>query len=413
MIKDMNYDAPAADINRWRTLSLGIGGILSIIILVVALVFPSQREDALRAWLLGFIFWGGIGIGGLGVLILQYLTGGAWGIVIRRIAEAASRTLPIIFALFLPVMFGITYIYEWTHLLTVVTPDGKIADKIIEWKQPYLSIEWFIIRAVLYFILWGVMAALLNRWSAAQDKTNDYDTAFKMQEDASKFSGPTMVFYVVVVSFAAIDWVMTLDPHWFSTIWGLLFAVSWALSFFCFAVAILAVLADKAPFNRVLGKRHFHDIGKLMLALVMVWAYFNFSQFLIIWSGNLPEETRWYLTRMEGVWGAIGIILIILHFAFPFLVLLNRDIKRNSKYLAIMAGFILLLRIVDIYYQIGPSPRVGGHIDGFHISIWDFVAPFAVGGIWLWYFFGELLKRPLLPVNDPYLDNAIKHGKEH
>lgn len=153
MTRDTNFDAPVADISRWRNISLGIGGIGSIIILVVALLFPEQREDALRAWLLGFIFWGGIGIGGLGVLLLQYLTGGAWGIAIRRIAEAASRTLPIIFVLFLPVMFGMTYIYEWTHLL----PKGdKVVDKIVAWKQPYLSIEWWIARAVGYFILWGI-----------------------------------------------------------------------------------------------------------------------------------------------------------------------------------------------------------------------------------------------------------------
>jgi len=406
MDRDTNFDAPAIEINRWRTLALGIGGVLSAVILVVALIFPEQREDALRAWLLGFIFWGGIGIGGLGVLILQYLTGGAWGVVIRRIAEAASRTLPIIFVLFLPIMFGITYIYEWTHLIGT-------GDKIVDWKQPYLSVEWFIIRAVLYFVLWGIMAYFLNNWSLRQDQTTDYATAVKMGEDASKFSGPTMVFYVVVVSFAAIDWVMTLDPHWFSTIWGLLFATGWALSFFCFAVAVLALLGDKAPMNRVLGKRHFHDIGKLMLALVMVWAYFNFSQYLIIWSGNLPEETRWYLGRMEGTWGIIGILLIVFHFAFPYLVLLNREVKRNSKYLALMAIFILVLRVVDMFYLIGPSPRVSGHAEGFHISIWDFVAPFAVGGIWLWYFFGQLLKRPLMPVNDPFFENAIKHGKEH
>ena len=406
MTRDTSFDAPAADINRWRTLALGIGGILSIIILVVALIFPEQREDVLRAWLLGFIFWGGIGIGGLGVLILQYLTGGAWGVVIRRIAEAASRTLPVIALLFVPIAVGMNYIYEWTHLL-------HTNDKIVQWKQPYLSVEWFLIRAALYFVLLGVMAYLLNRWSLRQDQTNDYATAVKMQEDASKFSGPTMVFYVLVVSFAAIDWVMTLDPHWFSTIWGLLFVAGWGLSFFCFAVAILALLSDKAPMNRILGKRHFHDIGKLMLALVMVWAYFNFSQFLIIWSGNLPEETRWYLTRMDGTWGVIGILLIVFHFAFPYLVLLNREVKRNSKWLAILACFILLLRLTDMFYLIGPSPRTSGHNAGFHISIWDFVAPVAVGGIWLWYFFGELLKRPLVPVNDPYLENAIKHGKGH
>jgi len=405
MIRDANYDAPA-DISRWRTLALGIGGIGTILLLVVALIFPEQREQALRSWLLGFIFWGGIGVGGLGVLLLQHLTGGAWGIVVRRIAEAASRTLPIIFVLFLPLMFGVTYLYEWTHL-----PD----DPIIQARQPYLNVGWWMFRAVLYFILWYVMAYFLNKWSLRQDQAGDYETALKMTEDMSKFSGPTMVFYVLVVSFAAIDWVMTLDPHWYSTIWGLLFAVGWALSFFCFAVAILALLSDKAPMNRVLGKRHFHDIGKLMLALVMVWAYFNFSQFLIIWSGNLPEETVWYLTRMEGAWGVIGILLIVFHFAFPYLVLLNREVKRNSKWLAILACFILLLRLVDMYYLIGPSPRVGMHgvEQAFNISWMDFVAPIAVGGIWLWWFFGELVKRPLLPITEPFLENAIKHGKGH
>jgi len=406
MIRNTNFDAPVADINRWRTIALGVGGIGSAVILIAALISPEQREDALRAWLLGFIFWGGIGIGGLGILLLQYLTGGAWGVAIRRIAEAASRTLPIIFVLFLPIMFGATYIYEWTHLL-------EKGDKIIEARQPYLNLGWWMFRAVLYFVLWYVMAFFLNRWGLRQDQTKNPEEAAKMLGDASAFSGPTMVFYVLVVSFAAIDWVMTLDPHWFSTIWGLLFAVGWALSFFCFAVAIWAALSDKAPMNRILGKRHFHDVGKLMLALVMVWAYFNFSQLLIIWSGNLPEETRWYLTRMEGAWGVIGILLIFFHFAFPFLVLLNREIKRNSKWLALLACFILLLRLVDMYYLIGPSPRISGHEAGFHISLWDFVAPFAVGGIWLWYFFGELLKRPLVPVNDPFLESAIEHGRGH
>lgn len=411
--ENVNYNAPVADLNRWRTIALGIGGIISIVILGIALFLPEQREQALRAWLLGFIFWGGIGIGGLGILILQHLTGGAWGIVIRRTAEACSRTLPIIALLFVPIAVGVAThsIYEWTQLI------GK--DDAVNWRADsgYLTPLWFIIRAVLYFVLWGVMAYFLNKWSLQQDQTDDFDTALKMAEDSSKFSGPTMVFYVLVVSFAAIDWVMTLDPHWYSTIWGLLFATGWALSCFCFSVALLAVLANKAPMNRVLGSRHFQDIGKLMLALVMVWAYFNFSQFLIIWSGNLPEETRWYLTRMEGTWGVIGILLIVFHFAFPFLVLLNRDLKRNAKWLAATAIFILILRLVDMFYLIGPSPQIGlgGKEADFASSFtWMYiVAPLGVGGIWLWYFFGELMKRPLVPINDPYLESAINHGKAH
>ncbi len=407
----INYNAPT-DLTRWRPIALGIGGIFSMIVLGVALFLPEQREQALRAWLLGFIFWGGIGIGGLGILILQHLTGGAWGIVIRRIAEACSRTLPIIAVLFVPIAIGVAMhsVYQWTNLI------GK-DDDIVNWRQPYLTPFWFIVRAAMYLALLWTMQYFLNKWSLKQDQSNDFETALKMAEDSSKFSGPTMVFYVLVVSFAAIDWVMTLDPHWYSTIWGLLFATGWALSCFCFAVALLAALANMAPMNRVLGSRHFQDIGKLMLALVMVWAYFNFSQFLIIWSGNLPEETRWYLARMEGTWGVIGVLLIVFHFAFPFLVLLNRDLKRNAKWLAATAILILFLRLVDMFYLIGPSPQIGmgGKSADFITSFsWMYlIAPLGVGGIWLWYFFGELMKRPLVPVNDPYLESAINHGKAH
>jgi hypothetical protein len=217
------------------------------------------------------------------------------------------------------------------------------------------------------------------------------------------------------VSFAAIDWVMTLDPHWYSTIFGLLFVIGWAFSCLAFVIAILAWLSDREPMRSIVGKKHFHDLGKLMLAFVMVWAYFNFSQFLIIWSGNLPEETEWYITRQQGVWGAIGLALIVFHFAFPFLVLLSRDVKRNAKWISLVAVFILIMRLVDMYFIIGPAPMVGmgGKEMAFHLSWMDFVAPIAVGGIWLWWFFGELIKRPLIPVNDPYLENAIAHGKGH
>jgi NADH:ubiquinone oxidoreductase subunit 3 (subunit A) len=208
---------------------------------------------------------------------------------------------------------------------------------------------------------------------------------------------------------------MTLDPHFFSTMWGLLFVAGWALSTFSFSVIILTWLSNREPMNRVIGKRHFHDIGKLMLAFTMVWAYFNFSQYLIIWSGNIPEETKWYIPRVQGTWGAIAMLLIIFHFAFPFLVLLSREIKRNSKWLSMLAAFILVMRLIDMYYLIGPSPTLEshGHEVAFHLSWMDFVAPIAVGGIWLWWFFGELLKRPLVPVNDPYFENAINHGKGH
>jgi hypothetical protein len=406
MLRSTNFEAPAAEINRWRTLSLGIGGIASIIILVIALIFPEQREQALRSWLLGFIFWGGIGFGSIGVLLLQYLTGGAWGVMLRRILEAASRTLPVLFVLFLPILLGITYLYAWTHMAD---------DKIIQERGAYMTIEWFIFRSVLYFVLFGCMAYFLNKWSLQQDSAATDDEAAKYLADMGKFSGPTIIFFVLTVTFASVDWVMTLDPHFFSTMWGFLFVAGWALSTFSFSVVILTWLSNREPMNRIIGKRHFHDIGKLMLAFTMVWAYFNFSQYLIIWSGNIPEETKWYIPRVQGGWGAIAVLLIIFHFAFPFLVLLSRDIKRSSKWLSLLAAFILVMRLIDMYYLIGPSPTIEshGHEVPFHLSWMDFVAPIAVGGIWLWWFFGELMKRPLVPINDPYLENAINHGKGH
>ncbi len=409
-----NFNAPKADIGRIQTIALGIGGIFSLIVLGAALAFPEYREEALRGWLVGFIFWGGIGIGAIGITMLQYLTGGAWGVVIRQILGAASRTLPLIFLLFIPIMIAAYtgHLYAWSRpdLIT-----DELTKHAIEHRGAFQTPIWWLIRTLAYFVVFGVIVYLLNKWSAEQDASNGYEESSSILGRATAFSGPTMVFYVLVVTFAAVDWVMSLDASWFSTIWGLLFAVGWALSCFCFTVIILAFLFDKEPMNRVLGKRHFHDLGKLMLALVMVWAYFNFSQYLIIWSGNLPEETQWYLTRMNGGWGAFGVFLIVFHFAVPFIILLSREVKRKPKMLAIVAGFILVMRIADMLYLIEPSPMIGGAVNmsGFHITLFDIAAPLGVGGIWLWYFFAQLQKRPLVPAMDPFFENAIEHGKGH
>ena len=405
MANPENYQTPA-EIGRWRTLSLGLGGI-ALIIWAVGAYFNT--EQALRSWLLGFIFWGGIALGSLGVLMLQYLTGGAWGVVIRRILEAATRTLPLVIIMFIPLAIGVwTHsFYEWTHL--------PPTDHVMEVRGIFMTPWFWIVRSIGYFFLFSIMVYLLNKWSVQQDKTVTVEESRLVLEKASRFSGPTMVIYALTVTFAVIDWMLTLDPHWFSTMWGLLFVAGWALSCFCFVVAILAYLSDKAPMDRVVGKRHFHDLGKLMLALTMVWAYFNFSQFLIIWAGNLPEETVFYLTRMKGAWGYMGIALIAFHFAFPFLVLLQQDFKRRAKWIATLAMFILVMRLVDMFYIIGPSARVSGVLENgaFYVSWMDFVAPIAVGGIWLWWFFGELIKRPLVPAKDPYFEEAIEHGRGH
>jgi hypothetical protein len=399
-----NFQAPA-DLNKMRTVALGVGGI-ALVIWAVGAYFNT--EQALRSWLVGFVFWGGIGIGSLGILMLQYLTGGAWGVVMRRVVEAGARTLPIIFVLFLPLAFGVRSLYEWTHL--------PATDPTVIQRGWFMTPESWILRSVAYFVVLGFITYMLNKWSVAQDKAADYEEGSTYLATASRFSGPMMVIYALIVTFASVDWVMMLDPHFFSTIWGLLFVVGWALSCFCFSVSILAYLSDKAPMDRVLGRRHFHDIGKLMLALVMVWAYFNFSQYLIIWSGNIPEETGWFLARTTKGWGYVAWGLVLLHFAAPFLVLLMQDLKRRPRTLAMVGIFILLMRFVDMYWLIGPSPRINtaGYEGGWFTLSWlDIVAPIAVGGVWLWYFFGQLMKRPLVPVMDPFLESAIEHGHGH
>ena len=401
-----NYQAPA-ELNGIRSLALGVGGIGTLVWAVGLYLSPEQ---ALRSWLLGYIFWGGIGLGAIGILILQYLTGGAWGVVIRRTAEAASRTLPVIILLFLPIAIGVYghRVYEWTHL--------PPTDHAIEARGIYLLPWSWIARSVIYFALFGVMVYLLNGWSAKQDKSANFEEAAGWLGKATAFSGPTMVIFALTVTFAAVDWVMTLEPHWFSTMWGLLFVAGWALSCLCFCVVVLAFLHDKVPMNRVLGRRHFHDVGKLMLALVMVWAYFNFSQYLIIYSGNIPEETVWFIKRSTGGWGWMAWGLILFHFAVPFLILLQQGLKRRPVRLATVAIFILFMRLVDMFFLIGPSPRIDAHggPQGLFIVSWmDFVAPIAVGGIWVWYFLGQLMSRPLVPVMDPFLENAIEHGHGH
>lgn len=403
---DNTFQSPAF-LDRWQNIALGIGGIFTIIWIVGCLI---DTENALRGWLLGFTLVAGLGMGSIGILFLQYLTGGAWGVVIRRVAEACTRTIPILALLFIPIGMGVFNLYEWAN-----HPE----DHFVAARGIYLQPFWWEVRSVLYFALFGFMAYMLNKWSRQQDASESYEESAMYLGIATKFSGPAIIFYVLLVTFLSVDWLMTLEPHWFSTMWGFLFVAGWALSCFCFSVLILANLADKAPLDRVLGKRHFHDLGKLMLALVMVWAYFNFSQYLIIWSGNLTEETPFYVIRSKGMWGAIGIILILFHFAFPFLILLMQDFKRKAKWLAATAAFIIFMRLVDVFYIIGPSPKLGelaihDRLDvAFRLTPWDIVAPIAVGGLWFAYFVYQLKKRPLVPYKDPFFLNAIKHGREH
>jgi len=385
------YTAPPF-VRRWQQLGLIVGVVFLIILSAGTFL---DRLQFFRSYLYGFTFWVGISVGSLALLMLQHLTGGGWGLVIRRVLEAATRTLPLMVILFVPIVVGAHWIYPWTN------PEKMASPALLAKSRGYLNLQFFIVRAAIYFAIWIVLAYFLNRWSLEQDRTASSESTKRMQV----LSGPGMVLFVFTVTFAAIDWLMSLDPEWSSTIYGFIFVAAWSLSALAFVIAVMALLAKHEPMNHVVAQLHFHDLGKLLLALVMLWAYFAFSQFLIIWSGNLPEEISWYLPRIRGGWGAIALTVVILHFAMPFLFLLSRSLKRDASKLAIVAALILVMRLIDLLWMIAPE-----FTEHFRISWMDVVAPIAIGGLWFAAFAWQLSKRALIPMNDPEYETVVEQA---
>jgi len=367
---------------------------VGFVVLLVSAFF--DRKQFFQAYIVGFTFWSGIAVGSLALLMLQHLTGGGWGLVIRRILEASTRTLPLVVLLFIPIIIGAHSLYEWTD------PAVLEANKVVRGKTPYLNLQFFTIRAAVFFGVWLILAFFLNKWSLEQDRTGDRAYAKNMRV----LSGPGMVLLIFSVTFAAIDWFMSLEPEWSSTIYGFIFVASWSLSALAFTIAVIANLAKSEPMNRIVAALHFHDLGKLLLALVMLWAYFAFSQFLIIWSGNLPEEIHWYMTRMHGAWGVIIITVAILHFGAPFLFLLSRSLKRNPSKLVIVAGLVLVMRVIDLWWMLIPA-FTHEHFPVRTILSYV-VSPIAIGGLWIAFFTYQLGKRALIPINDPQFESVME-----
>jgi hypothetical protein len=384
-----------ADIRRWRGRFL-ILGIIGVILL--ALAWVTTPTQFYRSYLWAYIYVLGIAAGSLAWLMLQYLTGGAWGVVVRRIAEAAARTLPLMLLLFIPIAIGHTSLYPWAH------PDLVAADPILKHKQVYLNFPFWLVRAAVILGGWVFLSFYLNRWSAIEDREGPRPAHSKM----ARISAPGLIFWVFAVTFLAIDWAMSLNPDWFSTMFGLLFVAGQSLSGIAFLITTLVFLSQRRPMNEVLTPRHLRDVGTLMFANVMLWAYFAFSQWLIIWAGNLPDEIPWYIERLRGGWQYVALILVFGHFALPFALLLSRDLKRNYKLLARIAVFVLLVRVVDVYWMVIPDASKGAAL----APTWvDLVAIIGIGGIWAALFLTQLEKRALLPVNDIHIVGALEHGR--
>jgi hypothetical protein len=390
--------ATPASIDRLQTAGLVVGG-LGLVLSILG--FVLSKEYFFRGYLVGWVLWVGISLGSLAITMLGHLTGGDWAVVSRRVTEAASRVLPVLLVLFLPIaLFGLPTLYEWAR------PEVMKTDHVLQLKQAYLNPTAFGIRLVVYFAIWIGLAFSLSRLSQRQDGAQDLSLMGRMRV----ISAPGLILYCLTVTFASVDWLMSLQPHWFSTIFGFYLIASQALASFAFLIVVIVLLSRGGTMDGVYQPRHFHDWGKLLYAFVFIWMYFSYSQWLITWAGNLPEEISFFLARIKGGFGAITLLIVLFHFTVPFALLLSRDLKRNARLLALVAFLLLFMRWVELFWQVEPA----FHDHRIMAFGWLYLAaPLGIGGVWLFFFARTLKSRPLLPIHDPYLPEAIAHVHHH
>jgi hypothetical protein len=380
------------DLQRVFTRTLGAGIILGIASIVGAILSPG---DFFHSYLMGYLFWLGLTLGSMGILMLQYLTSGAWGVLTRRALESASRTLPLCAILFIPVAIGIPWLYDWAHADLVKNI------YVLRHRAVYMNPSMFIGRAILFFVVWLIIMYFLNKWSLEQDESGGLETKLV------RLSAPGLLIYVFTISYATIDWAESLENHWFSTIWGFLFVAREGLAAFAFLIIVMALLSQREPFARIFKPRHLHDLGKLLLVFVMLWAYFEFSQLVVVWSGNLTDEIPWYLHRFATSWGWLGVMLIVLEFIVPFLLLLSRPLKRNVIALCCVVSLIIFMRWVDLMWIVMPQY----YQRGFRLTWMNIVVPASIGCLWIAVFVWQLQKRPLLPLQAPNLEKTLGHSE--
>ena len=375
---------------------------LVFLVLTIVGFFISGPQQFFRSYLVGFWFWFGTGAGCLLLLMTQYLTGGAWGVMIRRPLEAGAKTLYLFVLGFIPMLIGRESLFWWT------TKEG-LADKMIGEKSLYLNVPFLVIRWVIYAVFLAGTTYLLLKWSRREDETKSTDYSAKLE----KLSGPGVPIFFMLMTYCSVDYLMVLEPHWYSTVYGFMVVIGWCMTAMALIVATLGLLAQFAPFAQALTKKHLHDLGKLLLTLTMLWAYLQFSQLLITWSGNLPQEIIWYIKRWNGGWGWVGLTLLIGHFCLPFLLLLSQPIKKNLRTITMLSIYIVIIRLVDVFSLV--EPNFAKTIADVHFSIsWlDLVAPIGFGGLWLALFFFNLQSGSLLPLGAPDLQKALNHGKSH
>lgn len=357
--------------------------------------FTIDKGQLMHSYLTSFMFWISIALGGLFFVLVNYLANARWSVVTRKISESIMCSFPLLLILFIPILFSIHELYHWSHEEAVAT------DLILQTKTSYLNTPFFIIRSVGYFVIWIILTILLGNKSMSNEKKADPHYYKKVR----KISAPGMILFAITITFASFDWLMSLDPHWFSTIFGVYLFSGSFLAFLCFFVLIGKYLASQGILKDIITVEHYHDVGKLMFGFIIFWSYMAFSQYFLIWYANIPEETYWFLKRWEGSWVTMSMVLLFGHFVIPFILMLTRWSKRNTFMLVFMALWILAMRWVDLYWLIFPTHSESG----VYLSWMDLSTMVGIGGVFVWFVMFRMTKDKLIPLNDPDLGTSLHH----
>ncbi len=362
--------------------------------LIVSLAgFVLNRQQFHFSWLWAFVFWFTIAAGGLFFTMLHHLVGATWSVVLRRLAEAVMSMVPYMVLAFLPVLLGISELYHWSHSESVAH------DALLQKKTPYLNIPFFVIRQIIYFGVWFLLTLLLSRSSKSQDQGHTEKLAGKFR----RISALGMVLFALTFTFASFDWLMSLEPHWYSTIFGVYIFAGALVAIISFMVLGMMILRRQGVLDKTVTVEHYHDLGRLLFAFMIFWAYMAFSQYFLIWYGNIPEETVWFRQRWQGIWQGISLFIILGHFVVPFFILITRVAKRNLPAMAILAGWLLFMHLIDVYWVVIPNL----HHD-FHFSWLDPAPVVGLGGLFLGRLWQIFASGPLVPIGDPKLKASIE-----
>lgn len=379
--------------HSWNRIPMMAGGVAGIGAIACAILGAANPTQFLFSWLVSWLFFLSLSLGALFFVLIQYAAQGGWGIVIRRIGETTFATLPVLAVLFLPLLFGLGDLYSWA------VPGAAEHDPLLHWKEPFLNVPFFLIRAGFYFATWTFIALMYYRGSRAQDATGDPAVSARLR----RVAGPALIVLALTQTFASIDWIMSLTPHWYSTIFGVYFFAGSFVGFIALLSVAAVAMRSAGLLDTLVSADHLQDVGKFLFAFTAFWAYIAFSQFFLVWYANLPEETIWYKARLDGSWRTVSIALVLGHFVAPFFYLMGRAVKRRGSTLALGGAWLLAMHFLDLHWQVMPTL----HPEGLRPSPLDVAAFVTIGSTFV-AAAGLLMRRqPLVPVRDPRLAESL------